>query len=263
MADTPSAILVETRGHGPSVVFLPGYPLDHRIWNEQLTALSDDHTVVLVDLPGFGADWRTTAPETLTGFAESVADTLLSGRQRPATIVGHSFGGYIALKMYLDHSELFDRLVLVSTRSTSDTPEQRAKRLAAAQALEGPDRHLDVEATVRGLVAEASWEASSSAVRVAREAVASVRADSARGALRAMASRPDLTPVLRDVKVPTLVLWGTADRLIPPAETEAMVSIVPQATGIGIPGAGHLPMLETAERFNSALRGFLGGRPPA
>ncbi len=261
MADTPSAILVKTRGHGPPVVFLPGYPLDHRIWNEQFTALSEDHEAVLIDLPGFGADWRSPAPETLAGYAEAVADTLLSGHQHPATIVGHSFGGYIALKMYLDHSELFDRLVLVSTRSTPDTPEQRAKRLATAQGLEGPQAKLDGEAIVRGLVAEASWEGNSSAVRVAREIVGSVKPESARGALRAMASRPDLTPVLRDVKVPTLILWGAEDRLIPPAETQAMVSIVPQATGVAIPGAGHLTMLEAPERFNAAVRTFLAAKP--
>src|SRR5580692_11133478 len=146
MADTPSAILAERRGTGAPIVFLPGYPLDHRIWSEQLSGLSDANEVVLIDLPGFGADWRTKSPETLAGFTEAVADTLLSGRQHPATIVGHSFGGYIALQLYLDHSELFDRLVLVSTRSTPDTPDQQAKRLAAAQRLEGPKEGLDVEA---------------------------------------------------------------------------------------------------------------------
>jgi 3-oxoadipate enol-lactonase len=259
MADAPAAILVETRGRGPPVVFLPGYPLDHRIWSEQLRGLSDGHEVVLIDLPGFGADWRTPAPETLSAFAEAVAGTMLEGKQHPATIVGHSFGGYVALQLYLDHSELFDRMILVSTRSTADTPEQRAKRLATAQGLEAPGQKLDVEATVRGLVATKSWEGNSSAVGIAREVVASCRSDSARGALRAMASRPDLTSVLRSVKVPTLVVWGEEDHLIPPGETRVLAEEIPQATGVGIPGAGHLTMLEAPELFNAAVRSFLGG----
>src|SRR5580693_2729357 len=256
MVDTPSAILVETRGHGAPMVFLPGYPLDHRIWAEQLSGLSDTQEVVLIDLPGFGADWRSPAPETLSGYSDAVADTLLSGRQHPATIVGHSFGGYIALQMYLDHSELFEHLILVSTRATADTAEQRKNRLATAAHLESTGEPLDVEATAKALVAERSWEGNSTAARVAKEVVTSARSDSAKAALRAMASRPDLTPVLRSVKVPTLVVWGEEDRLIPPKETRALVDGVPQATGIGIPGAGHLSMLEAPGAFNAAVKAF-------
>jgi pimeloyl-ACP methyl ester carboxylesterase len=72
-----------------------------------------------------------------------------------------------------------------------------------------------------------------------------------------MAHRPDLTPVLRTIKVPTLVIWGEEDRLIPPIETQALSQELAQATGVGIPEAGHLPMLEAPERFNDALRSFL------
>jgi len=72
-----------------------------------------------------------------------------------------------------------------------------------------------------------------------------------------MAGRPDLTPVLATIHVPSLVIWGEEDQLIAPAETQAMTAQIPGATGQGIPGAGHLPSLEAPELFSRALRGLV------
>ena len=83
--------------------------------------------------------------------------------------------------------------------------------------------------------------------------VQSARSPTIRNTLRAMAGRPDLTPVLATICVPSLVIWGEEDRLIAPAETQAMVARIPVASGQGIPGAGHLPSLESPKQFSRAL----------
>ncbi len=168
-------------------------------------------------------------------------------------LVGHSFGGYLSLQLYHDHPDQFRGLVLANTRSGADSPEAREKRLATVRRLEDPSQTLDIEAMTRGLVAPTTWEAGGPVVEVARTMVQSARSPTIRNTLRAMAGRPDLTPVLATIRVPSLVIWGEEDQLIAPAETQAMVARIPDASGQGIPGAGHLPSLESPKQFSRAL----------
>jgi pimeloyl-ACP methyl ester carboxylesterase len=227
------------------------------MWLPLLDSLPDGVQAVLLDLPGYGLAEEWPVPDTLAGFSDSVHKTLADRLREPAVIVGHSFGGYLALQLYHDHPEQFRGLVLTNTRSGADSPEARDKRLATVQRLEDPSQTLDIEATARGLVAPRTWEEGGPVVGAARTMVQSARSPAIRGTLRAMASRADLTPVLATIRVPTLVIWGEEDQLIKPVETQAMVERIPDATGQGISSAGHLASLESPLQFSLALRGLL------
>jgi len=248
---------VVERGRGMPVVFLHGYPLHHGMWQPQLDALSNEQRVILLDLPGFGLAAAETVPDSLAGFADRVHRSLVDRLTAPVVLVGHSFGGYVALQLYREHPEQFRGLVLTDTRSSSDSPEAREKRMSLVQRLDGPGESLDIEATTRGLVAPTTWERDRPLVDRVRAIVREARTPALRGSLTAMATRPDLSPVLSTIGVPTLVVWGEEDHLIPPAETESMVAHIPESVGVGIPGAGHLPSLEAPSPFNSALGKFL------
>ncbi|MCI4323272.1 MAG: alpha/beta hydrolase [Thermoplasmata archaeon] len=243
------------------MVFLHGYPLTHAIWQPQLASLSSSHHAVLLDLPGYGLAHEWPVPVTLAGFAESVHQTLARRFSRRVVLVGHSFGGYVALELLRSHPEQFEALVLTDTRSGADTPEARAKRLATAERLHDPVQTLDVDETVRALVAPTTWERAGPLVEDLRGIVRSVRSTTITRTLEAIAHRADLTPELSKLRLPTLVIWGEEDRLIPPAQTQSMVERIPAGVGIGIPGAGHLPFLEAPDTFAQALLPFLGRLP--
>jgi len=245
------------RGEGAPVVFLHGYPLSHAMWQPQLEALSRDHHVVLLDLPGYGLAAEWPVPNTLAGFSRHLYGMLASRFAGPLALVGHSFGGYVALQLYHDAPELFSALILTNTRSEADTPEARAQRLATAGQLEDPTHHLDVEAITRSLVAPATWARRGPVVETVRSMVRETRSSTVIASLHAIADRPDLTPVLSTVHVPTLVLWGAEDQLIPPARSQSMVPRIPNGRGVSIPGAGHLPSLEAPESFDRTLNEFL------
>jgi 3-oxoadipate enol-lactonase len=245
------------RGTGPTVVFLHGYPLHRAMWMPQLTGLSDRYRIVLLDLPGYGTAVDAAVPDTLSGFAEVVRGTVEGQRGGKATIVGHSFGGYVALQLFRDHPDLFERLILVSTRSGADSPEAREKRYAMVRKLEDPKEGLDVDDVAKTLLSEATWSARGPVIEVVRAIVAAAPNPLVR-TLRAIADRPDLTPVLKGIHVPSLVVWGSGDRLIPPAQTQALVSGIEGAEGVAIPDAGHLSPLEAPDRFDDAVRAFLG-----
>jgi 3-oxoadipate enol-lactonase len=245
------------RGEGSPVVFLHGYPLNHLMWEPQLRELSNSHRVVLVDLPGYGLASEQSVPDSLAGFAESVHRTLTQRFSRRVVVVGHSFGGYVALHLFRDHPETFRALVLTNTRSEADTPVARAKRLDTIARLERPGESLSVEETAQSLVSPGTWSAERPILEIVRTMIRSARTDAVRTTLRAIAGRPDLTPVLDSVDVPTLVIWGDEDQLIPPAQTQSMRTRVRGSFGVGIPGAGHLPSLEAPESFGRALTAFL------
>jgi pimeloyl-ACP methyl ester carboxylesterase len=245
------------RGEGRPVVFLHGYPLNSEMWKPQLEALSNDHHVVALDLPGYGLAEEWPVPDTLAGFAEKVHLTLAARFPGPVVVVGHSFGGYLALQMYHDFPEQFSGLVLTNTRSGADTPEAREKRLATAKMLEDPAKGLDQEAVARSLVSPATWSGAGPVVTSVRSMVRAARSPTLIATLNAIAGRPDSTPVLATVNVPTAVVWGADDQLIPPAQSQAMVPLIPGGAGVEIAGAGHLPSLEAPETFNRAIRDLL------
>jgi pimeloyl-ACP methyl ester carboxylesterase len=73
-----------------------------------------------------------------------------------------------------------------------------------------------------------------------------------------MAARPDRSALLPHITVPTLIIAGDSDTLIDPVQSSNMARSIPGSTLMTIPGAGHLANLEEPEKFNAALRAFLG-----
>lgn len=242
-------------------MFLHGYPLNHEMWGPQLEGLSARHRVVLFDLPGYGQTRGHAVPDTLSGFAEHIHANLIRRAEGPVAIVGHSFGGYIALELLRTHPEDFRALILTNTRSEADSPEARAKRLATIRRLEDPAQTLDVEATAQSLLAPATWHAAGALVETVRGMIRSAPSQTVSATLKAIADRADLTQVLSRIRVPTLVLWGEQDQLIPPSQTQSMVARIQGCSGVGVPDAGHLPSLESPRVFDRALDAFLRRLP--
>jgi pimeloyl-ACP methyl ester carboxylesterase len=245
------------RGTGRPVVFLHGYPLSHVMWEALLPHLPRDCRAILLDLPGYGLAQEEPVPVTLEGFAQSVYRSLSGRVDPPSVIIGHSFGGYIALELYREHPELFAGLVLADTRSEADTQEAREKRLATIRRLEETGQPLEVEATAKGLLAPATWASGGTVPTLVKDIIRAAPPATVIASLRAIAGRPDLSPILPTISVPTVVIWGEEDGLIPPAQSRSMVPKLPKATGVGIAGAGHLPALEAPERFVEALEPVL------
>jgi pimeloyl-ACP methyl ester carboxylesterase len=245
-------------GAGRPVVLLHAFPFSRAMWRPQVAALRDICRVIAPDLRGFGGTSPFLAAPSVEAMADDVAallDALKIGE--PVVVGGLSMGGYVALAFARRHARRLRGLVLADTRAEADGAEARANRdkmIALARDHGAADV---VEQLLPKLLAERTRTQNPAVVEEVRRIAAAQRPEAIIAALQAMRDRPDATPGLAAVTVPTLVLVGSEDTPTPPAAARTMADGIRGANLVTIAGAGHLSNLEEPEAFNVALHGFL------
>jgi len=241
------------RGEGPALLLLHGFPLDRRIWEAQGEPLAERFRVLAPDLPGFGRSAGLPLPGSLEEAAGSLLGLLDSLGVDRFAAAGHSMGGYLVFALYRAAPARITGMGLVATRAAADSPEaRRAREETALRALrEGP-----------GFLAESmparqtSEGAPPDLLDRLRPIMRGATGEGVAAWSRAMAARPDATPDLERISVPTVVVAGRRDKIVPAAESEAMGRAIPGARMVWCERSGHLPMMEEPDRVTEALRGL-------
>jgi pimeloyl-ACP methyl ester carboxylesterase len=252
-----TTLAYQSRGEGDIAVFVHGFPLDHRMWLGQLEALADVRRCVAPDLRGSGrSDPLGSLVLSMEQIADDVARFIEALGREEADIVALSMGGYAALALWERHPDSVRSLVLMDTRSGADSDAGRAGRRETAERVAAEGASALVEGLQNALL---SSEASLGARTRLRAMIEATPAESVVAALEGMARRADRTDLLASIDVPTLVVVGEEDGLTPPDVAEHMAGLIPGSQLVVIPGAGHLPPIETPEAVNEALRAFWQG----
>lgn len=243
---------------GPALVLLHAFPLRAAMWSPQLSALAATR-VVAPDLLGFGA---SDAPDDLSAYSVDIWADLVAGLLdhlglERVILGGLSMGAYAAFAFHRRHRSRLAGLVLADTRPGPDTPEAAERRRAQIDQVRERGTAELVETLLGGLLGEYTRRHRAEVVAEARALMDSSPAGFM-GALDAMIRRPDSTPDLATIDVPTLVVVGEQDSLSPPDVARAMHAAVPGADLAVVPGAGHLSNLEAPAAFNAALADFVG-----
>ena len=231
------------------VLLVHAFPLDARMWEPQLGALSDALPVVAPHLPGFGGTPTAGDVMTMGAAADRCLEALDASGVDRAIVCGLSMGGYVALELWRRARGRFAGLVLANTRAGADSEEGAAGRRALAERLGAEGNGFLVEKPPPLLSAQASDELWA---RV-RELIAGQPAASIAAASLGMAARPDSTADLTTIDVPTLVITSEGDTLIPPDATAPMAEQIPGAELAVIEGVGHLSNLEAPGPFGELL----------
>jgi pimeloyl-ACP methyl ester carboxylesterase len=242
-------------GSGPALVFIHGVPLSRGAWDKQVDAFRAHHRVIAPDLRGLGQTEAQPGTNTMDRFASDVHALLQELGTGPVVLAGHSMGGYVALAFARNYPQSLRGLVLVGTKAGADTPEGAAGRRTTAEKvkLEGIDGV--VNAMAPKMLAASNQDAKMAAA--VRGLMDPSKPEGVIGALLGMAERPDSTPKLAQIKVPTLVVTGADDTVIPPAESDLLAKNIPGAQLRVIPSAGHLVAFERPKEFNAALEEWL------
>jgi proline iminopeptidase len=253
----------------PVILALHGGPgLDHAYFKPFLTPLTAFAQLVYLDLRGQG---RSGRPPLETCTVEQMADDTAAccrvlGLERPV-VLGHSFGGTVALTLALRHPELAGRLVLVETTACWSADQAEALALleawygpavrAAAGLIEG-DTSAEAKADFDRLVFPTYvWDAALRApimAAVGRSGYVHALADHFWGGL---ADAYDLRPRLGEIRWRTLVVVGERDWRTPPSASQTIATGIPGAELLVLPDVGHFPYAEAPETFAAAVGQFM------
>ena len=251
-------IAYREKGSGPPLLLLHGWPLDGREWWRQIDRLSDEFRVVAWDAPGAGMSSDPPEDARLSDWADWLAQFMDVLDLAPAHVGGLSFGGGLALELFRQHPGTVRSLILMGAyagwggslpdaevqqrleltrRNTELPPEQWVPALIGTLLPEGSDSELVEELTTM------LTDFHPAATRTALEAFAAA----------------DLSGILTDIDVPTLLLYGELDERAPHDVRQPIHEGIADSRLVVIPEVGHMVDMQAPERCNEEIRGFLRG----
>jgi pimeloyl-ACP methyl ester carboxylesterase len=258
-----------------AVVFIHGLSGSWANWLENLPFFAArGYRAVAFDLPGFG--WSEMPAERISIPAYGRFVDALMGRLgiAAATVVGNSMGGFVGAEVAIEFPARVERLVLVSAAGLSVEYQRNERALAALRTLQDP---IMVYGGWLGTRSETL--ARRPRARRALMAIVAHRADRLPGPLVAEqvrgSGKPGFVPALdaltgypiraglAGIACPTLIVWGTNDRMISVRDADEFERLIPGARKVVWPKTGHVAMLERPAAFNALVAAFLEGGPPA
>jgi len=242
---------------GLPVVFIHGFPFSQEMWRPQVAELSGDCRVITYDAKGHGESEVGDGQYTIEFFVDDLLALLDHLKVEKAVVVGLSMGGYIALRAIERSPERFSGLVLCHTRSEADTDEAKLRRTASIKLVKQEGVKKFAEGFVRGAFAPQSFDSSPEAVKSIQENIEKMSPLAISGTLLALAARTDTTASLSKITVPTLILVGESDTLIPVSAGQSMHKKILGSELHVIQKSAHLSNLENPEVFNRLLLTFL------
>jgi len=244
-------------GEGDPLVLLHAFPLNGRMFESQMRVFSGSHRVVAPDYPGFGRSPRTPAQPDVHYYAEGVRGLLDRLHLERVILGGVSMGGYVAFECMRFFPERICALVLANTRAEPDSEEMREIRNETALRVAQEGVGVLEELQIERLLSTDTLHNDEEVVEEVQAMILENSPDGVVAALGAMRDRPDSTPLLGKIGVPTLVVGGEEDLISSPEVMGAMAAKIPGAHHVTIPQTGHLSNLEAPEKFNAVLSDFL------
>ena len=263
-------------GRGPVLLLVHGMASSSAAWTSAAALLGGRFTIVAPDLLGHGETATSAGDYSLGAHATLLRDLLLVLGHEQATVVGHSYGGGVAMQFAYQFPERCERLVLVGSGGLG----REVNPLLRALALPGAEHVLRLFCRVsrsdagRRLVRFAGrvgFRPTAAATEIGR-AYSSLSDPHVRtaffGTLRAVidcdgqrVSANDRLPLAAEV--PTLIVWGGADPIIPVQHAHQAHATIAGSRLEVFEGVGHFPHCEVPERFASAVSDFVASTQPA
>jgi pimeloyl-ACP methyl ester carboxylesterase len=265
----------QAAGEGPLIVLLHGITSTAEAWRDVMPRLAENYTVVAPDLIGHGRSAKPKGDYSLGAYAAGVRDLLAVLGFERATVVGHSFGGGIAMQFSYLFPEYVERMALIASGGLG----KEVHALLRAAALPGSEwvlplmaREWSVKAgdAVRSVAAKVGIEAGPDIAEFARGYASLAEEGASEAFIHTMRSVIDhdgqrvsaLDRLYLADQLPTLFIWGDADPIIPVEHGRNAHRIVEHSRYVEIEGSGHWPMLDAPDRIVQELTEFMEETEP-
>jgi pimeloyl-ACP methyl ester carboxylesterase len=263
-------------GEGPAVVLVHGLAGSSTTWKFVLPALAQRFTVIAPDLLGHGQSAKPRGDYSLGAYASGIRDLLVALDVDRATFVGHSLGGGVAMQLAYQFPERCERLVLVASGGLG----KEVNLLLRAVSLPGSEFVLPIvlapwfrerAESVGNLLRRGGWKPGSALAEVWRSYTTLTTREGQQAFVHTVRSVIDpagqrvsaLDRLYLARAVPTMIVWGDQDRVIPVEHARAAHEGMPGSRLEIRKGAGHFLPFEDARWFNRVLLDFLDTTAPA
>ncbi len=263
-------------GQGPPVVLIHGVAGRAAQWDQSAQLLAQTHTVIAPDLLGHGDSAKPRGDYSLGAHASGIRDLLVGLNVERASVVGHSLGGGIAMQFAYQFPERCQRLVLVSSGGLGQDvhPLLRAATLPGSEIvlpLLAHPRVVEVASLVPRALGQIGLRTRPDLTEMARGYQSLSNADARSAFIQTLRSVIDPTGqrvnasdrLYLAAKMPSLIIWGRRDRIIPVEHAEPAHEAMPGSRLELFDESGHFPHLDDPVRFARTLERFLDETEPA
>jgi pimeloyl-ACP methyl ester carboxylesterase len=246
-------IAFTARGEGFPLVLLHGFPFNKKIWNNFAERLSAWFKVYTPDLPGLGESPLLERSFTIEEVGDALSAWMESEKIIKPIVVGHSLGGYVALRLAETLNDRLTALVLFHSTAYADSEERKQSR---NKVLEFIDKN-GVQAFTSNFIIPLLADPQHPAVQVVRSIAMEASHDAVKGYTEAMRDRKDRTFVLRRFPHPVLFITGEKDQGISVSSIHEQASVCSSQETHVLSAVAHLGMFEKEDESLEILRSFI------
>jgi len=258
-------------GEGEPILFVHGIAGCWRNWLENLPYFGREYRAIALDLPGFGDSPMPSWPISMGAYGRLVHDFCERlGIDRVAALIGNSMGGFISTEAVIEEPERFDRLVLISAAGISFAEWEGRSLDAAARIFKAAIPMLSGERRSYWVRPRGRQIAFGRIFRSPSKLRPELLAEQVRPGLQAPGFSDALAAIwgydtrarLPEIEIPTMVVWGLNDQIVPVEAALGYHRLIPKSRLEIFERTGHLPQLERPARFNPLLEEFIESSRP-
>lgn len=257
-------IAYQVQGKGDPLVLIAGVGYGAWFWHKVNPGLAEEYRVITFDNRGAGESSKPTGPYSVQMMAEDTASLLDHLELNNACILGHSLGGFIAQELAVSRPDLVGKLILASTNHGGmNVIPITAQALAVLTNREGDPLDL----VKRGIEIACAPGFAEREPGVVQELIAyrftnpvppdQYQAQVTAGAGMAAFNEDQVSERMGSIRVPTLILFGEYDNVVPPGNAELMGNKITDARSVIIPATGHIFPIEDPEKTVLVIKEFL------
>lgn len=240
-------VRIEVTGEGRPLILMHGWGCDHTTVRSIAATASLTHTVYNLDFPGFG---RSQEPPEVWGvdcYTRLIEALVKERRLEKPVLVGHSFGGRVAI-LYASRNDV-DKVVLVDAAGIK--PKRSLKYYLKVYSFKAGKRFWEL------VLGKEKARERIDAMRARRGSSDYAGASPMMRRILSKVVNEDLTDRLSMISAPTLLIWGENDTATPMADARKMSKLIPDAGLVSFPGCGHYSFLDNSIQFRAVLSSFL------